>query len=90
MAPELLRGDQTYTEAVAIYSMAMVLFEALTLEIPYDGFHVGQLVVLVSQKVGVPTQSAPPPMLMRCVVANRNSARSSGMRWMIKSRLHRI
>ena len=60
MAPELLRGDKTYTEAVDIYSMAMVLFEALTLEIPYDGFHVGQLVVLVSQKVGVLAQLALP------------------------------
>ena len=52
MAPELLRGDKTYTEAVDIYSIAMVLFEALTLEIPFDGLHVGQLVVLVSQRVG--------------------------------------
>jgi hypothetical protein len=28
----------------------MVLFEALTMEIPYDGLHIGQLVVLVSQQ----------------------------------------
>jgi len=50
MAPELLRGDKTYTEAVDIYSLAMVIFEALTLETPFDGFHVGQLVMLVANQ----------------------------------------
>jgi serine/threonine protein kinase len=39
-----------YTEAVDIYSTAMVMFEALTLETPFDGMHVGQLVMLVANQ----------------------------------------
>jgi serine/threonine-protein kinase CTR1 len=50
MSPELLRGDKTYNESVDIYSLAMVMFEAMTLETPFDGMHVGQLVMLVAQQ----------------------------------------
>jgi tRNA A-37 threonylcarbamoyl transferase component Bud32 len=48
MAPELLSAQATYTESVDVYALAMVFFEALTLEIPWNGYHVGQMVTAVA------------------------------------------
>ena len=41
-------AQATYTEAVDVYALAMVFFEALTLEIPWNGYHVGQMVTAVA------------------------------------------
>jgi serine/threonine protein kinase len=48
MAPEILRTEDTYTAAVDVYAMGMVIFEALTAEFPFDGMPLGQLSVKVA------------------------------------------
>jgi serine/threonine protein kinase len=50
MAPEILRAEETYTAAVDVYAMGMVLFEALTGEYPFDGMHLGQLTIKVAME----------------------------------------
>jgi hypothetical protein len=41
-------AQKFYTEAVDVYALAMVFFEALTHEIPWNGYHVGQMVTAVA------------------------------------------
>jgi mitogen-activated protein kinase kinase kinase 7 len=50
MAPEILRAEDTYTAAVDVYAMGMVIFEALTGEYPFDGMHLGQLTIKVAME----------------------------------------
>eukprot|EP00935_MAST-01C_sp_MAST-1C-sp1_P001961 g1961.t1 len=49
MAPELLSAQASYTEAVDVYALGMVFFEALTHEVPWNGYHIGQMVTAVAQ-----------------------------------------
>ena len=50
MAPEILRAEGTYTSSVDVYSMGMVIFEALTGEYPFEGLHLGQLTLKVAME----------------------------------------
>jgi serine/threonine protein kinase len=50
MAPELIRGEGQYTEAVDIYSLAMVVFEAWTHETPFSDMHMGQIALYVGMQ----------------------------------------
>ncbi|KAJ3438258.1 mitogen-activated protein kinase kinase kinase [Anaeramoeba flamelloides] len=47
MAPELLRGEQNYTDKVDIYSFGIILWEISTGKIPFEGFGTFQLSGLV-------------------------------------------
>eukprot|EP00936_MAST-01D_sp_MAST-1D-sp1_P000562 g562.t1 len=47
MAPEILSSEPEYTNKVDVFSFAIVIFEALTGWIPWDGLQIGQIVAAV-------------------------------------------
>jgi serine/threonine protein kinase len=56
MAPEVLRGDNTYSESADIFSLGIVMWEVITGLCPYDGMSVMEIVQRIGgvQKHGQP------------------------------------
>ena len=46
MAPEILRGEK-YTSAADVYSFGVILWEMLTLDIPFKGRSIAQITGMV-------------------------------------------
>jgi tRNA A-37 threonylcarbamoyl transferase component Bud32 len=74
MAPELLNAQATYNKQVDVYSLGMTIFEALTHEVPFNGMHMGQIVMTVVHDVQRPqlwqtatgAEQAAQDLMVRC------------------------
>jgi len=79
MAPELLRRESDNTPASDVYSFGIILFEAYTRKVPYDGEDFDDVIKLVAdkqvQKRPPLPKSAPPQiqsMMTECFADNPN------------------
>jgi serine/threonine protein kinase len=55
MAPEILRGEAKYNEAIDIYSFGMLIFETFTREVPWAALGMSQIVLAVAMRSERPT-----------------------------------
>jgi serine/threonine protein kinase len=78
MAPELLRSSPFYDEKVDVYSFAVLLWELLTLQRPYEGLTQDQLVLGVidrGMRPLIPSHFGPPglvALIYECWAENPN------------------
>lgn len=66
MAPEILRSSPFYDEKVDVYSFAVLLWELLTLQEPYQGVTQDQLVMAVIERGArppIPSHFGPPKLV---------------------------
>jgi serine/threonine protein kinase len=74
MAPEMLRGEGSYTEAVDVYAFAMLMFETFTHDVPFANAHMTKITLAVAIKGERPqlwhavnrTHGAVQDLLVRC------------------------